>query len=151
MYVALVGCVRPAPPFVIGVQYNDADFAPFKGPGPATLHGQAFMKTVGGDVKTCAGNAVYLMPVNWYNNEILNSGAQSFANRDDRADAYTLHTVCDSQGNFTFEHIAAKSWWVLTDVTWGVPNNYGGIDPQGGMMKQVVILHDGDNSTVLSQ
>lgn len=36
--------------------------APFTASGPANFHGQAFLKTVGGEIKTCAGEDVVLIP-----------------------------------------------------------------------------------------
>jgi hypothetical protein len=148
---ALAGCVAPAQPYVLKTPFSTADFQPYVGTGPATLHGQAFMKTVGGDVKTCAGQTVYLMPDNAYNAEIVQAPTRNFANRDARGDAYTRQTVCDAQGNFEFDNVPAKMWWVLVDVTWGVPNQYGSVDTQGGTIQEPVILQPGENKQVFTQ
>ena len=40
--------------------------------GNCNLEGQAFLKTKGGDVKTCAGEEVILMPYNAYTQELYN-------------------------------------------------------------------------------
>jgi hypothetical protein len=67
--------------------FNEGDFQPWAGAGPATLHGQAFFKTVGGDVKTCAGSGVFLMPANPYGEGLATADSKGFndANSDPRA------------------------------------------------------------------
>jgi len=64
--VALVGChaTPPAQPISIDVPFSDAEFASWAGTGNANIGGQAFLKTLGGDVKTCAGQDVSLIPDN---------------------------------------------------------------------------------------
>ena len=126
------------------------------GPGPASLHGQAFLKTVGGDVKTCAGEKVALLPATPYNNEVMHSGANNnFENRDARADQYVRYSICDAGGNFSFSNLPAQEWMVLVSVTWGVPT----VDPifhepeistQGGPLLRSIKLAPGDNSVYLT-
>src|SRR5690242_9628440 len=99
----LTGCVPPSPPYQITTPFSETDFKAWDGAGPATLQGQAFLKTVGGDVKTCAGEAVSLMPATAYNTEIVNAlraGREHMANRTQRGDKYVLETQCDAQGHF---------------------------------------------------
>jgi len=144
-----LGACMGAPPYMIQTAYNEADFTPYKAPGDATLHGQAFLKTVGGDVKTCAGNAVYLMPATAYNLEIISAPGSSYANRDARSAQFTQQTTCDGEGRFSFARIAALPWIVVTDVTWGVPVQYG-VEQQGGMVHQTVQLAAGENSAVIA-
>lgn len=58
--LALSGCA--AQPYTIQTPFNDAEMAWSQSPGTAAIKGQGFLKTVGGDVKTCAGNVVSLVP-----------------------------------------------------------------------------------------
>ena len=56
--VILSGC-KGAEPLV---PFNSSEFSRFDGVGKATIEGQAFAKTRGGDIKYPAGDAVYLVP-----------------------------------------------------------------------------------------
>jgi len=151
--------------------YVDADFAPWSGPGTATLHGQAFLKTVGGDVKTCAGEAVFLIPGNPYDDELVTAKGSGLANGDARVRSHFRETICDAQGNFAFEAVPAQRWYVATMVTWNTPHIYapgeqpepqtsflfGGtipaapaLDQQGGGLLQSVTLQPGTNQVILT-
>jgi hypothetical protein len=121
------------------------------------LHGQAFLKTVGGDVKTCAGNKVYLMPATGYNSEILEHLPSPFSNRDARGDHFTKSTTCDAEGRFEFDDVYGAKWFVITDVTWGVPQLERGmfglevnVEHQGGMLLKPVDLQPGQNQVLLT-
>jgi len=146
------------------------DFALWSGPGPSNLHGQAFLKTVGGDVKTCAGEDVLLLPATPYIDELLaKETAGVTAKPDSRAVSLIRRTICDAQGNFSFSRLPAQRWYVLTKVTWGVPHidqpgeRPGPItslllgippapstDQQGGELFQAVPLEPGDNQVFLT-
>lgn len=151
------------------VAFDPGQAAAFAGSGPANLHGQAFLKTVGGDVKTCAGEDVFLMPAIPYFDEIVESvkGGMHPAS-DQRAMALLRHTMCDAQGNFSLSGVPAQKWYVVTQVRWGVPHiqqpgeNPGligallgmhappDIEEQGGELIQTIELHAGDNQTFLT-
>ncbi|MBV9990701.1 MAG: hypothetical protein JOZ72_05345 [Alphaproteobacteria bacterium] len=156
-------------PLAGAVAFDPAQGTAFAGSGPANLRGQAFLKTVGGDVKTCAGEDVFLMPSMPYFDEaieMLKSGIE--AGRDERAMSLLRHTLCDAQGNFSFSGLPAKKWWMVTQVRWGVPHiqqpgeNPGllgillgmrappDIDKQGGELIQAVELKPGDNQAFLT-
>ena len=150
--------------------FNANDSAPWSGAGKSTLRGQAFLKTVGGDVKTCAGESVALVPTNPYFDELLEKWRVGVSvNPDPRALATVRHSICDAQGNFTFTSLPTQRWYVLTSVTWGVPHIAGpgedagplasalfGIPPapttdeQGGPLLQAVALQLGDNQVYLT-
>lgn len=104
------------------IEYRPADFAAWQGQGISSLHGQAFLRTVGGDVKTCAGEFVYLIPGAPYFDQYLKMSAADLAQADPEAMAQLRRTVCDAQGNFSFKSVPAGKWYVLTSVTWGIPN-----------------------------
>jgi hypothetical protein len=64
LLIALAGCaVGPVPSrqaVSMTVPFSEADFQPWAGTGGASIRGQAFLKTVGGDAKTCAGQEIGL-------------------------------------------------------------------------------------------
>jgi len=143
--------------------------ATYVGTGPASLHGQAFLKTVVGDVKTCAGEFVYILPGMPYVEEVikrLHDGVD--VQMDERAKSLSRQTVCDAQGNFTFTGLPAHRWVIATQVKWGVPHieqpgeNPGpigllfgmhgppAVDEQGGELMQAIDLQPGDNQAFLT-
>lgn len=136
--------------------FDASAMAPWSGGGPATLHGQAFLKTVGGDVKTCAGARVLLLPASPYVDEVLaKKSAGITVNQDPRLQSYTRSTICDAQGNFSFANLPVQKWYVITRVTWGVPQADGpGDEPetseQGGKLMKAVSLAPGDNQVFLT-
>src|ERR1700683_3015043 len=82
------------------------------------------MMTVGGDVKTCAGATVDLLPATTYNLEVVDAarhGHEVLSNRSIEPDKFIKAAVCDAQGNFKFDGLADRSWIVWTNVTWGIP------------------------------
>lgn len=157
----LGGCApaQQPQPYALTATYQDAEFKPYGATGPATVKGQAFLKTVGGDVKTCAGNSVYLMPATVYNTEILEhmSPTTPISNRDPRAHEFTKATVCDADGRFEFDSVAGRKWFVITTVFWGVPQvedtPFGPTvvtEPQGGRLVQQADLKGGVNQVLLT-
>jgi hypothetical protein len=51
------------------VPFNEDEYLPYAGDGDATITGQAFLKTRGGDVKYGAGNTIFMNPVTSYSTE----------------------------------------------------------------------------------
>ena len=149
--------------------FDDKQAAAYAGAGPANLHGQAFLKTVVGDVKTCAGEDVVIMPGTPYVEEVIervHDGVE--IHMDERAKSLARRTICDAQGNFTFSGLPAQKWLILTQVKWGVPHieqpgerpgliglllGFHGppnVDEQGGELLQAIDLRPGDNQAFLT-
>lgn len=108
--------------------------------GNANIQGQAFLKTLGGDVKTCAGQIVALFPNNSYTQAAPFAMAASQADAvrpavDNRLDNYTRSVRCDAQGNFAFTNIRPNTWVVVAPITWFAPSEYG-LKQQGGTLAQ---------------
>jgi hypothetical protein len=160
---------RVSDPNKFTTPYRDEDFAPWQGKGMANLHGQAFMKTVGGDVKTCAGEDVYLLPANAYVDQIVTRHSNEPAKIDPRASSQFRHTICDAQGNFSFPSVPTGKWYVDTQVVWGIPHIEQpgeqpgplaalllGVPPprttdkQGGELLKEIALDAGDNQVFLT-
>ena len=150
----LVGCVPQPKTLTIATPYSDDDFAAWDGAGPATIQGQAFLKTVGGDVKTCAGHDVILLPATKYNIEIMSNyeiykSKINYTNRDIRADYRIRKSMCDAQGRFVFNDVPALNWYISTNVTWGVATRYG-IEYQGGHLRKMFTIRPGINDIIMS-
>lgn len=155
----------------LNTPFDPSYFTPWGGRGAANLHGQAFLRTVGGDVKTCAGEVVLLLPATPYVDELLIKGKAGVSvNPDPRLASLSHQTVCDAQGNFSLSQLPAQKWYVLTRVTWGVPHIESpgerpgpltslllgipappAVDQQGGDLMQSVELAAGDSQVILTQ
>lgn len=86
---------------VMHAPFNVSELSSWRGIGAVTFHGQAFLKTVGGDVKICAGSRVVLFPATPYVNELLTKEALGISVKvDPRLGAYSRTTLCDARGNF---------------------------------------------------
>jgi len=137
---------------------NQAQFINKKGNN--TLKGESFLKTVGGDVKTCAGNEVHLIPVTDYSNERMikqfgksQSGyitdytfiMTEFVNTDANYTEYQKTTYCNSQGGFIFENLSDGEYYVTTIVKWqgGYP-----MTTQGGVIMKRIAVKDGETKSV---
>jgi hypothetical protein len=156
--LAMPACVPPQHDLNAFTQYNyktafnPADFLPFEGEGAAAIHGQAFLRTTIGEVRTCAGQDVTLLPGTVYNAEFFSAQDQGFRgariNRDAAADKYSRKGICDAQGNFAFNHLPVGNWIIAANVEWDVPGSYGG--HQGGILRQPVDAKAGPNDLILT-
>jgi len=116
-------------------------------PGHATISGQAFSKTVGGDVKYGAGNTIILWPKTAYTTECLAMlGANTYCG--EKLTDYARTVRADGEGRFVFGDLKPGSYIVWTMITWGVPGPYG-ISTTGGMVSGFVdVKSDVDMATV---
>jgi hypothetical protein len=149
--------------------YRDEDFLGWAGPGSASLQGQAFLKTRGGDVRTCAGNPVYLLPANAYTQEMTEAEDRGVSgiDADIRLRSLIRASRCDAQGNFAFTAVPAGLWYVVATVVWEVPHVPQPGEPppavalllnilplladrEGGELRQRMNLRPGQNEVLLT-
>lgn len=151
------GCAVPHQQYQPPVQripFPAAEYDALPKKGTGTVTGQAFLRTVGGDVKYGAGSDVYLQPVTayskqWYEVNIL-EGRQLSA-PDQRATQGQLSTQADGSGNFTFIDVPPGNYFLSAAVRWSSPSQYGLI-PQGGVIVKIVTVSDGKQTTqILTQ
>jgi len=135
--------------------------------GKGVIEGEAFLKTRGGDVKTCAGSEVSLIPDSPYARARMQllyaseekgllaprpSLAQLRPADPDYARA-RFKATCDAQGHFKFMRLAAGRYYVVTDVIWSVPTRDWGsrysMEPQGGNLMLRVDVSEDDPQTVI--
>jgi len=145
----LGGCAQRA--YTVRAPFNPDSVSWALKTGSDILSGQAFMRTVGGDVKTCAGSPVALVPYDSYFSAVAQAnveGYSSITNTDPRANAYVRKTKCDVQGGFSFSNLPTGQWIVVTKVVWGVPNGYF-VVPQGGPLSLVADTSPSSDTKVL--
>ncbi|MBZ2171582.1 hypothetical protein [Nitratidesulfovibrio sp. SRB-5] len=122
-------------------------------PGKNTIRGTASARTPGGEVATCAGKPVTLVPVTAYSDERmfaiygsddkgvlrLGQGAAPppvITNDDPRYLADHPQTVCTDSGTFVFKDIADGQFFIVTGFTWLTEDK----KPQGvGLMQRVSV------------
>jgi len=134
--------------------FNKEDAQYVLSEGDNTITGQSFLKTRGGEVKTCSGSRVSLVPVNDYSTERMrhiygsnfsgytsyyNAKKIEFSNNNPGYFRLKRDTVCDAQGNFEFKNVPDGSYYITTSVVWEVPNQYSTSFEGGALMKKVTV------------
>ena len=180
MYLALVllvGCVVTPTVTVVPQSevFDPATLGWSKAAGQATVSGSGFLRTVGGDVKSCAGYTVSLVPHSAYSQErmtIIYGNADAGFSRvhpngqlsrkppDPHPDylAYVRESVCDVNGKFEFTDVPSSTWYATTTVAWRTRSVCGwwcGENPnqlvvQGGAVMKRLNVSDGPHNVVLT-
>ncbi len=150
--LAGAGCQAIEP--IERISFPEGEYKALPAIGTARVEGQAFLKTVGGDVKTAAGNTVYLNPVTsyseqWYVAYTTNRPLDP-AEPDARLEKYMKQTTADGEGRFEFVNVPAGEYFVTTSVIWGVPTGrYGTISQQGGTVTKRISVKDGETVKII--
>lgn len=127
LLVALSGCLAYLPRDR-QVPFDPAEFEPYGHTGTATVTGQAFLRTMGGDVRYAAGLPVLLMPNTYYTSEwfqIVVLREENLKPADPEADKYTRQTIADGEGRFIFRDLPAGEYFAVCKITWAYPGYYG--------------------------
>lgn len=106
----------------ISPKFPEAEYEALPVTGTGVLTGQAFLRTVGGDVKTAAGREVILQPATSYAARWW-GGSEEYlvwpeAQLDPRLDRYLRKQTADASGRFSFKNIPAGDYFVSAPVTW---------------------------------
>ena len=119
--------------------------------GTAVGEGQAFLETVGGELKDAAGSTIYLQPVTsfseeWYDVAVVHDRPVEPA---DRAILDHLWQArADAEGRFEFEGIPAGASFVGASISWGAPKTdfLGGwyVATTGSVVGERIELADGE-------
>jgi hypothetical protein len=131
--------------------YNPAELLPYSKAGTGKSIGQAFLKTVGGDVKYGAGNTVAIHPVTsltteWYDKAIVQGIPLAAGNP--HTDDYRKTTQADGEGRFEFDGLPPGGYYVTCAITWGVPSDLG-IMPTGGIAYAKVTVRNGETAKAI--
>lgn len=147
------GCAPVAVQPINRIPFPEDEYKQLASVGSATIKGQAFLKTRGGDVKTAAGNEVLLNPVTSYSNqwyEVSYLKNVPLTEPDPRLIQYVKKQVADADGRFTFENVPPGEYYVTTMVSWEAPVGYkGALVPQGGFVARKVTVKDGEKVEVI--
>lgn len=175
MGCAFLGGTEPTKPTVAykpTVPYNPDDAAYIHERGQSVVEGQAFARTRGGIVQTCAGLRVNLYPVTEYtwerfrhifsvaaagepnhptaavSEERFRRGKYGNLEHDPRFYQDNRDTVCGTDGGFRFAGVPVGEYFVVARVVWGEGVRYLG--KQGGvLMKRIQVTTEDEIITVI--
>jgi hypothetical protein len=157
----IVGCATPAGPRILylSTSFDRNEVRWSTDPGDNSVSGQAFMRTQGGTIVTCAGLETQLIPVSKYSTQrivtIYGSSESGFRNWYDLTNTkfepdsldyqnFNRKITCDAQGNFKFDKLANGSYYLVSAVLWTA-----GEARQGGAIMRRVTLKDGENKNII--
>lgn len=134
--------------------FNAQEVAWFNKPGDAVLAGQALLRTNDGEIRTCAGLTVILVPRSAFATEhvvaVYGNAERGFRpiigfTKDDiQYGPAGKAAICDAQGDFTFDNLHSGRYFVMAPVTWR-----SGHTLQGGVLMQSISLSAGESKHVV--
>ena len=158
----MTGCATVPPTDVpISSKFSKSDVAWFNSAGTGKLEGSAFLRTRGGEIRTCAGYEVQLLPYSSYAAERMKfiygsetSGhlvgpRRAWKFNPDEPDFYEFFkkTVCDANGEFEFKDLPAGDYYTTAKVTWDIGKVF---DEGGVLMRKVSIVANATETVSLT-
>lgn len=152
----LAGCAIPAKTINLSTDFNLSQAEELLKPGSNTIEGSALIRQKGGDIVTCAGVEVALIPVTDYATERMvaiygsdQKGYRSSGNlkfEPDLPEYYeaTKRVLGDAQGEFVFSDVTDGEFYISTRITWTV-----GYSSQGGVLMKRVKVEGGETERVV--
>lgn len=146
-----------AGPAVSVVGFRSEDYLWSARRGTGSLRGEAFMRTRGGSLRTCAGYEVLLWPLGDYTADYLRRvygaleegyadastiDARKVLKVDQRLAEFVRTVKCNLQGQFEFVGLPQGRYAVTTTVVWEVPGlatSRGGAMQGGGLVGLVTV------------
>jgi hypothetical protein len=143
--IMLCGCASLSRTQPLTSTFNPQTHEAFATQGGATVRGQAFQRTQGGEVRYAAGRLVELFPATSYGNEIISvirSGKMPTGHAPEW-DKLVRSMTADGQGGFEFNNVPAGEWYVMTSNWWSSGRSYG--QNEGGyLVAKVTVPEDGE-------
>ncbi len=151
IFLFFVACAAP-PVLKIDTPFSEEELKIYSNKGSGKIHGQAFLKTRGGDVKYGAGNTIYLIPSTPYTDELMNKvmirGGGLLHNMDQRLSSYIKTTIADGEGKFDFINLPKGDYYVGCQISWQYARKYG-LATTGANIYEKVNLNDGQDLKVI--
>lgn len=150
---ALVLFMSGCGPIERKIMFNEQEFKSYAEKGTATIFGDAFLKTAGGEVRKAAGNTILLLPANSYTTEWINHNKRYMALQltpaDPRYFKYERQTTGDADGRFEFNELPPGQYYVATKIIWKVPSGGGGLTETGGWVSAMIQIASGEKKKVV--
>lgn len=137
--------------------FDPSEHIPYKAQGTASLSGEAFLRTRGGDVRYAAGREVLLVPATSYGKEYIEKDLLAAHREKTPPLDWQMHetirsTQADSTGRFSFAGLPSGDYIVFTTIFWEVPqySRYGSYSSSsGGPVWQPVTVRDGEQKVLI--
>lgn len=145
LIVACAGCK------VQRIEFPVHEYADLETEGTATVAGQMFMRTQGGEVKTAAGFEVFLNPVTSYSQQwwdVSYKGGRKLSPADPRYLVSIRAAVADSDGRFKFTNVANGEYFLSGVVIWQADRRW--LSQGGPIAKVISVLDDKDLEVVVA-
>ena len=160
LLVAAAACQVPAPetyvPPAMSRPATEEEYGVYLTQGTATITGQAFLVTRGGEAKRAAGRDVVIDPLTPYAREWFQhvSGKPvdvTTAPQDSLFIKARRHTVADADGRFKFVDLPAGTYLIRTTVTWEVATGvlWSPTSSQGGVVGDTVTIRHGETRDII--
>lgn len=129
--------------------FDPAQLIPYKGEGTASISGQAFLKTRGGDVKLAAGETVSLTPAIPFIKEVrlLRDKGISPVYPDsvvEQIRTCVRKAMVDAQGNFEFVNLPSGEYLLEVSIHWDT-----GRGSTGGLVHKYAKVDEGSHERVM--
>lgn len=158
--LSLAGCVTVSS-YTMNTPYDAAAQAIVQN-GNNAISGNALLRTVGGEVRSCAGIEMKLIKATAYASErmtaefggtestfrAMGDNITSFRPENLDYESAALRATCDSQGNFEFNDLPDGTYYIRTYLSWRVPSQFGMV-PTGGTLMARVSLSGGERERVV--
>lgn len=130
--------------------------------GTNIVSGQGFLKTIGGDVKTCSGNKVFLSPVTSYSKQFVDAIIYKKHGKapivlepeypDSRIYLFLKEVTADADGRFKFYDVPDGMYYLYTMVKWSAATGLqGSLSQQGGwVIKSITVNSNNRNEYILT-
>ncbi|MDD9718733.1 hypothetical protein PVW48_18380 [Dinoroseobacter sp. PD6] len=126
LFVGLALVLAACAPTIPDIPFDASEVAAFTAAGPGRIEGSALYRRRDGSIVTCAAGTVLLAPDTAFTREIDQRIQIAFprdtimafrARYEDPALSNAFRrTVCDADGEFTFDGLAPGGWYVLTRI-----------------------------------
>lgn len=140
--VLVAGCATTPQPR--RATYSPEEYQRFRSDGSGVIEGQAFLVTIGGDVKVGAGREVWLNPVTTYSTEWYERGVIAYETLEPAPAEVPppRTTVADGEGRFRFERLPAGDYYLACRIDWAVSQ----YSMAGGVAHAKVTVVDGQTT-----
>jgi hypothetical protein len=133
--------------------FDEFAFRAALGTGMGSIEGQAFLRTMIGEVRYAAGSVVKLYPITPYVTECVRLAAQNNwrqqASCDPRVQSLARQTQADADGRFAFGGVLPGRYYVETSVVWSVPFGTFGSTQEGGYVSATAYVSGAERVSVI--
>jgi hypothetical protein len=144
--LAYAGCAaRQPPPVGTLTNFKETEHKPYMASGGNSIMGKGFVwfQQQGGDLVTCAGRAVWIMPnTSFFHARIYYVRDGKIAELESEIppafNGIIRKTQCDKEGNFSYAALPSGEWLVFTNVEWVIGSGKQG----GALMRSVTLLNN---------